>query len=115
MSIPEDRYNKIHEYKGIKFHLSGYTPNYEECKIVILKIIEQASRDYLTLYNAKSPTLQYLWETARQFIFDDNYLIDWGNKTITPSNLLDIVDINIQWLRRKMQERFSKIERESDG
>jgi hypothetical protein len=110
----KDRYNKTHEYKGIKFDLSDYTPDEEECRIIILKIIEQASRDYLALYQSKTTALQHNWETAKDFIFRENYPVNWGGRIITSAQLLELVDIDIDWLRRKMRERFAKIEREND-
>tara|TARA_Y100000310_G_C20637076_1_gene791759 strand:+ start:541 stop:900 length:360 start_codon:yes stop_codon:yes gene_type:complete len=111
----KDRYDKTHQYKETKFYLSNYLPNQEECKIIILKIVEQASRDYLALHNAGSPALKYAWETAKDFIFTENYLIDWGGQDVTPRYLLDLVDINIEWLRRKMKERFIKLKKEREN
>ena len=115
MSSIKNRYDKTHEYKGVEFYLSNYTPDDEECKIIILKIIEQASRDYLSLYKGKTAALQHSWETARDFIFKDNYLINWGMNILTPAQLMELVDIDIEWLRRKMRERFAQIERKENG
>ena len=115
MSLLKDRYDKTYKYKGIEFYLSDYSPNTEECRLVILKVIEQTSRDYLSLYNSKTSALQYTWETARDFIFSDRYYINWGNQIVSPTHLLQLVDIDIEWLRRKMRERFSQIERKNNG
>ena len=111
----KDRYDKTYDYKGIKFYLSDYIPDPEECKIIILKIIEQASRDYLSLHKGKTASLQHTWETARDFIFKDKHLINWGGRIITPAELMELVDIDIDWLRRKMRERFAKIKKENNG
>lgn len=108
MSFINDRYDKAYYYKEIEFYLSDYTPNPEECRIIILKIIEQASRDYLSLYKGKTAALQYTWETARSFIFEDKYIMYWGGKITTPAQLMELVDVDIHWLRRKMRERFTK-------
>jgi hypothetical protein len=111
----KDRYDKTYDYKGIEFYLSDYTPDPEECRMIILKIIEQASRDYLSLYKGKTSALQQTWETARDFIFKENYLMNWGGRIMTPAQLMELVDIDIDWLRRKMNERFAKIERKNNG
>lgn len=115
MSLLKDRYDKTYDYKGIEFYLSSYTPDPEECRIIILKIIEQASRDYLALRNGKTAALQYTWETARDFIFKDKYLMYWGGKVTTSAELMELVDIDINWLRRKMRERFIKTKKEDHG
>lgn len=111
----KDRYDKTYEYKGIEFYLSDYTPNIEECRLIILKIVEQASRDYLSLYNSKTASLQYTWETAKDFIFSDTYYIKWGYQIVSPSQLLELVDIDIEWLRRKIRQRFAQVERKNNG
>ena len=114
MNNLEDRYNKTYYYKDIEFYLSEYLPNQEECRIIILKIAEQASRDYISLYHAESATLRSTWETARDFIFKETHLISWGNRKISPTYLLDLIDIDIRWLRRKMIEKLQKIESKKD-
>jgi hypothetical protein len=111
----KNRYDKTYFYKNIEFYLSDYIPNNEECRIIILKIVEQASRDYLSLRNAKTLTLQYTWEIAREFIFNKAYLIDWGDRKISPAHLLDLIDMDIEWLRRKMKEKFKQLENENNG
>ena len=110
-----DRYDKVYEYKDVQFYLSSYTPDPEECRIIILKIIEQASRDYLSLHKGKTAALQYTWQTARDFIFKDKYLINWGGRVTTSAELMELVDIDINWLRRKMRERFTKTQKEDHG
>jgi hypothetical protein len=111
----KDRYDKEYEYKGVQFYLSDCIPNEEECRIIILKIIEQASRDYLSLYKGKTAALRHNWETARDFIFKDKYLINWGGVIMSPAQLMELVEIDIDWLRRKTNERFSRIERKDNG
>jgi len=114
MNNPEDRYNKTYQYKDVEFYLSEYLPNQEECRIIILKIAEQASRDYISLYHAESVTLQCTWETARDFIFSDTHLISWGDRRISPAYLLDLIDVDIRWLRRKMAEKLQRFESKKD-
>lgn len=115
MNDLEDRYDKFYTYKEVEFYLSSYLPNEEECRIIILKIVEQASRDYLSLHDAKSVTLQYTWETARDFIFKKTHLIGWGNRKISPAYLLSLIDMDIEWLRRKIKQKFEQIESKTNG
>ena len=111
----KDRYDKTYDYKGIEFYLSNYIPNPDECRVIILKIIEQASRDYLALHKGKTSSQKYNWETARDFIFKDPYWINWGGQIITSAEFMELVDINIDWLRRKIHQRFTEAERKNNG
>lgn len=77
-------------------------PKIDECKILILKIIEQAIRDYLSLTNATAPIEKYYYETATNLIFNDEYTIDYGGTDKTLEDLLDIVNLDIDWLRYKI-------------
>jgi hypothetical protein len=77
-------------------------PHIDECRHLILKIIEQAIRDYLALENSSIPTDQYYYEIACQFIFDDEYLIDYGGTDKSFRELLDILKIDIDWLRERI-------------
>ena len=41
--------------------------------------------------------------------------MNWGGNIITPTHLLEIIDIDIEWLRRKMKKEVAKIERKENG
>jgi len=79
-------------------------PHIDECRYLILKVIEQSVRDYLSLETSKAPIEQHHFETARQFIFEDEYLIEWGKKDQTCTDLLDILDLDIDWFRYKVRK-----------
>lgn len=78
------------------------SPPLDECRYLILKIIEQAVRDYLSLGQSIAPIEQYYYETACEFIFNDTYTIDYGGKDKTLQDLLDIVDISLPWFRQRV-------------
>lgn len=105
MSI-DDRYEKEHSYGEVKFFLSDYTPNIEEVRFLLMKVIEQAVRDYCSLSNAELPAEKLLWETAKGFIFDDDYRICWGDKEYSFEDILNILDLDIAWFREQTQKKF---------
>lgn len=80
-------------------------PCLDECRLLILKIIEQSIRDYLSLGQSSIPIEQYYYETACGFLFDDDYYIDYGGIDRNLTDLLDILDIDIQWLREKVVKK----------
>lgn len=83
-------------------------PELDECKILILKIIEQSIRDYMSLQYSTAPIEQFYYQTAEAFIFDDEYTINYGTQEKTIRDLCDIVSVDIIWLRDKVR-RFKEI------
>jgi hypothetical protein len=108
----DDRYNQYHTLGDVEFYLDDYEIDYEECCFILLKVVEQAIRDYCLLPWSHIPYKQEHWETARDFIFDDNYEIDWGNITLSLGNICEILafseqsKIDIDWIRRKTKEKY---------
>jgi len=82
----------------------------DECRRIILKIIEQAIRDYISLENATAPIEKYYYQTARDFLFDDEYAIDYGGEDKTIHDLLDIVGLDIDWIRYRANRAKKKRE-----
>jgi len=102
----DDRYDKTYKEGKIEFFLSDFVLDHDEARFIILKVLEQAVRDYCTLYNAGSQRDQDDWESAKGFLFDDDYTIEWGEWTITSTELLGIVDLDIDWVREQAQKKF---------
>lgn len=98
--MEEERYNREYEFNGIKFFLSDYTPNEEECKLLITKIFEQAIRDYLSFKQDTDAFAQ-----VRDFLFQDDYIFNWGGKIYTTSDFAGIIDIDIEWLRDQIRKK----------
>ena len=85
----------------------------DECQYVILKIINQAVHDYLTLYNSANIVDKNYYDIACKFLFDDNYKINYGGKYKSLHDLLLLVSINIDWLRKAVIKRMQvKIEKQ---
>ena len=107
-----NRYNQKHPTKTSHFFLSKYTPNIEESKFLLLKVIEQAIRDYCSIRYMNVPNKDFLWETAYLFLFDDEYVIEWGELNMTLSDIADVLDVDLEWVREKAVEKY-KIEKEN--
>ena len=103
-----NRYNRTYHHGTATFELDYYTPDREECRFLILKIIEQATRDYLSLFGSDLPNDVYKWETAVGFIFDPEYTILWGEVNLSLEDLLNIVDIDTSWFREKITQCFKE-------
>jgi hypothetical protein len=74
-------------------------PYIDECRALIAAIIERAMGDFWTLQHSTAPIEQYYYQTACEFLFSDDYTIDYGGEEKTLRDLLDIFDIDIQAFR----------------
>ena len=108
----EERYDKEHILNGVRFYLDSYKINYEEACFVLLKVVEQSIRDYCLLEWSNIPYKQFYWETARDFIFDDEYFIEWGELNLCLGNICEILSYNkksemdVDWIRRKTKDKY---------
>lgn len=103
------RYNRWHNYGEVFFYLTDFRnfPVYpEQARYLLLKVIEQAIRDYISLVHSTIPSEQQLWETARGFLFDDDYIIDWGNKEINLDEALMMLGLDTSWVRKEVHRKF---------
>lgn len=103
-----NRYDKDYTYGRITFHLKDYTPDEEQCRFLILKVLEQAVRDYVSLASSEVPNDKALYETARDFLYDDDYTIWWGDKEMTTEQLMEIVDLDMDWVREQATKKFKE-------
>lgn len=104
--MSDDRYNKWHKYGDVKFYLSDYRCHPEQARFLLLKVIEQAVRDYTTMSDSTVPSERLTWESARDFMYDDEYRIDWGDWALNLEELLDILDVDIRWFREQTTKKF---------
>lgn len=81
-----------------------YTVHGDETRIVFLKMIEQAIRDYWNLSKSCVPIEIQFYETASGFLFDDDYFIKWGDYEITLENILEYLEVDPSWFRTKLIE-----------
>jgi hypothetical protein len=109
----QDRYNKTYLHGDIKFYLTDFMPDEEQCRFLILKVLEQAMRDYVSFYDSIIHKEIAFWESAEAFLFDDEYYILWGNLELTIEELLDLVNLDIIWVREQAKKKLK--ERNNNG
>jgi hypothetical protein len=102
----DDRYDKDYVYGNVRFHLADFVPDVEECRILMLKVLEQAIRDYMSLQNSELPNDREAWESARDFLYDDEYRLKWGDMEISTEEYLDIIDLDINWVRDQTTKKL---------
>jgi recombination protein RecA len=108
--MTDERYDKWHAYGDVKFHLSDFLPEQEQCRFLMLKVLEQAVRDYISMYNSSTQSEREAWEEARDFIFDDEYRFMWGNMELSTEEFLDILDIDIEYDPTATQDKAKALE-----
>ena len=106
----EDRYNKWYKVsENNSIYLSEYTPDRDDCRILLYKIIEQAVRDYVNLYRFIDNKSIENWESAVSFLFEEEYYIDWGDYPINLKEILAELDIDLEWFRDRTDRKFEEI------
>ena len=104
----EDRYDKEYRYGDVTFYLSDFRPTVERCRFLILKILEQAVREYCSLVDSDVPSEQASWELARDFLFDEEYRFMWGDIEVSLEVFLDQIDLDVSWVREQTRKRFER-------
>lgn len=103
-----DRYNREYSHGVVTFYLSDFIPNLDECKFLMLKVLEQTVRDYCSLANAPTTFQKEVWLSARDFLFDDENRIMWGGLELSTESFLDILDLDIEWVRGQVKKKFAE-------
>lgn len=81
-----------------------YIVHEDETKIIFLKIIEQSIRDYFNLSRSCVPIEVFYYESASGFLFDEDYMIPWGDYSISLENILEYLCVDPDWFRTKLIE-----------
>jgi hypothetical protein len=106
----QERYNKYYQVsKNNQIFLEDVLPNEEECRFILLKVVEQAVRDYTGLFRFKDMKSLENWNSAKEFLFDNDYCIDWGEEIIGLIEILEELDIDIKWFRMKTTKKFEEL------
>lgn len=82
--------------------MNRFIPTEEESRYLLLKIVEQAVRDYLSLRTSNTPIDREFYETACEFLFDDDYQIEYGDLNLSLKDILEGTDVEIIWFREKV-------------
>jgi hypothetical protein len=101
-----DRYNKYHTEGRVTFFLSEPDIAEEEARFLIIKVLDQAIKDYILFQNPTNSSEQESLESAVAFLFDDDYLIDWGEWELSPAEALELVDLDMDWVREQAKKKL---------
>lgn len=93
----------ISDTKELTLHRT--MPYIDECKILISNMVKQVFRDYCNFYNSRSIVGMEIFCEAQSFIYDPDYFVCWDNKERNLQDFLDILDIDIDWFRHKVEEK----------
>jgi hypothetical protein len=99
---PINRYGDTHLWGRRKFILTEFHPQEDECKFLLMKVIEQSIRDFINLEKCIAPIEIQHFESARDFLFDDEYRIHYGEGEIGLEDVLHILSLDIDWFREKV-------------
>lgn len=89
--------------------MSEYTNlNDHDCKEVIHLMVKQAVSDYVHFFFPKNRKQRKALYTAEGFLFDDDYLVQWGDSELNLEDLLFLLaenndPININLLREQIR------------
>jgi hypothetical protein len=75
-------------------------------------MIDQTIRDYIGLERSITPIEQWHHATATCFLFEDGYRINWGGEEKSLQDLLDILDLDMNWVRERIQKLKEKKQKE---
>ena len=105
-SLDRLSYEEVYLWGKARFTLTRTIPSEEETRYLLLKVVEQAIRDYVSIRRQTriGPADQNALETAQGFLFDDEYRIDWGGEILSLNQILEVLDLSQEWLRRKILE-----------
>lgn len=104
--MEDGRYNKIHSDGKVEFTLSDFNMTEDQSRFLVLKILEQAIRDYCAYQNPKTKSEREACESAHGFLFDDDWRIGIGDWELSPAELLDFVDLDIEWVRKQTLKKL---------
>lgn len=103
-----DRYNREYQVGKTTFYLEPCLPTEDQCRHLMLKMLEHTVNEYLVLADAVLEKDITAWKTARDFLFDDHYRIWWGDWELSFKDYLDILNIDIEYARKKIKKRFEE-------
>jgi hypothetical protein len=82
------------------------TPKLDESKALLLHVIKQAVDDYQIFKNKTREDHKEIWESARRFIFDDDYYIDWGDVQLNLEQICELIHLEVEWVRNKISQQL---------
>jgi len=104
IKMVEEFYISTDNKTNKKLTLTRTTPFIDECKSLIAKMVKQTVKDYCNLYDSKRVLDFDIFLEAQAFLFDDDYQTNWGGKERNLRDFLDIIGVEIEWFRKKVEE-----------
>ena len=80
--------------------------NHDEWRFVLLKVVDQAKKDFLNLYLTTDTTEALYWRSAKSFLFQDTYTIDWGDYILSLKEILELLGYELLEFRARIEEQF---------
>lgn len=82
----------------------------DESRVLITAVLHSAIKEYVY------PTTIHIFQDRKRrqyiagaFLFDDDYLLDWGDNPISPRDLLLSIDLDIDWIRDKVIKKQQEL------
>lgn len=92
-----------HTLGNVTFELPVIHPDLEQCRLLMLKVIHHAIKDLESCQHATDFSEKRIADSARSFLFNNDHHIAWGDLQLNLNDMLDILDIDIDWLRNIIQ------------
>ena len=75
----------------------------QDCKLILLSVLAQAVKDYQQLkFKNRDINEEADYITASNFIFNNKYSIDWGDKILSTEDVCSLLDLDLNWLRNQI-------------
>lgn len=82
----------------------------DEHRVLITAVLYQAIKEYMYPTTIQvNRDRNRVQRSAASFLFNDDYLLDWGDKTLSPRDLLLSIDLDIDWIRARVVKKVKKV------
>jgi hypothetical protein len=82
------------------------------CRVLILAVLSDAIHSYIYYpryvknYGPQHDTLIKKASEASEFLFSDDFRLDWGDWTISPEELLREASMDLPWVRERIRKKL---------
>lgn len=80
----------------------------EECRRLWCAVIEQAVNEYIDFKFSRDPEERKLYYLAKEFLFDDNYKMQFGDKLVSLEELAGVLGLDLEWIRYGIRRKENK-------
>jgi hypothetical protein len=89
-------------------------PELDECRNILLQVIKQAMDDIQAFKDKTKPEQVEIYQTAHDFLFDDEHYVQWGDLQLNLEQICEIINLDLDWIRQKLSQQI-EIEMKKDG